>query len=377
MKIAEVTGMLEQLAPPELQESYDNAGLITGNASTECTGILCTLDATEEVIDEAIAAGVNLVVAHHPIIFSALKKINGKNYVERTVIKAIRNDIAIYAIHTNLDNVINGVNGRMADLLGLQQRQVLSPKKEMLRKLYSFVPHDHLDKVRDAVFRAGAGYIGNYSECGFTVKGTGTFKANEGADPFVGEKGQRHEEPETRFEVVFPHFLQDSVVKALLEAHPYEEVAYDILALKNDWLQVGSGLTGSLPAAMDEVEFLGMVAEKFRLKVIRHTAFTGKKLKKVALCGGAGSFLLKDALVSGADIYLTADMKYHEFFDAEGRILVCDIGHYESEQFTVDLLNEILVEKFPTFAVLKSKVVTNPVQYFSINNKLQTDHGQR
>jgi dinuclear metal center YbgI/SA1388 family protein len=366
MKISQIILMLESIAPPALQESYDNAGLLTGDPSWICTGALCTLDCTEAVVEEAIAAGVNLVVAHHPIIFGGLKKINGKNYVEKTIIKAIKHDIAIYAIHTNLDNVIKGVNGKMADKLGLINRSILSPKSGLLRKLYSFVPHSHLNQVRDALFAAGAGEIGNYSECSFTVTGTGTFKAGNNTNPFVGEQGTRHEEPESKFELIYPAYRESAVIRALKANHPYEEVAFDIVELKNSWAQTGSGIMGSLPEKVDAEDFLHLLASAFDLEVIKHTDIVKSDIQQVALCGGAGSFLLKDAIRAGADVYITADMKYHEFFDAEGRLMVCDIGHFESEQFTVELLYDILVEKFPTFAVLKSKIKTNPVNYFTV-----------
>lgn len=377
MKIAEIIKVLEAIAPPCLQESYDNAGLLTGCKDTECTGVLCSLDAIEEVIDEAISCNANLVVAHHPIIFGGLKKINGNNYVERTIIKAIKNDIAIYAIHTNLDNILHGVNGKMAQLLQLQNCKVLQARTATLKKLYSFVPTAKLEKVRTAVFEAGGGRIGLYDQCSFNMEGVGTFRAGAGSNPFVGEQGKRHEEPETKFEIIFPAYLERQIVDALLRSHPYEEVAYDIVALSNNWDQVGSGLVGTLAAPVTETEFLENIAQAFRLDMVRHTALMGRKISKVAVCGGAGSFLIKNALAAGADVFVTADMKYHEFFDADGRMLICDIGHYESEQFTVELLNEVLVEKFPTFAVLKSKLITNPVHYFSVKHKSHTDHGQR
>jgi dinuclear metal center YbgI/SA1388 family protein len=364
MQIAEITSFLETIAPLSLQENYDNAGLITGHASWNCTGIICSLDATEEVVQEAIENKCNLVVSHHPIIFGGLKKINGENYVEKAVITAIKNDVALYAIHTNLDNVIAGVNGKMADKLSLQNRSILSPKPSMLKKLFTFVPVAEAEKVRAALFEAGAGHIGNYSECSFGAEGTGTFKGGEGTNPFVGEVGERHYEKELKIEVIFPAWLEGRVVKALLKAHPYEEVAYDVVSLDNQHQGLGSGLAGELPEAVDEKTFLGRLKEAFGLTVIRHTAFTGKKVKRVALCGGAGSFLVSKALAAGADVYITADMKYHEFFDANGRMLIADIGHFESEQFTTDLLAAVLQEKFPNFAVLKSKVKTNPVHYF-------------
>ncbi|MES2374544.1 MAG: Nif3-like dinuclear metal center hexameric protein [Bacteroidota bacterium] len=364
MQIIDIIRVLENKAPLSLQESYDNAGLLTGSPAWECKGVLCTLDATEAVILEAKSRGCNLVVAHHPIIFGGLKKINGKNHVEKTVIAAIKNDIAIYAIHTNLDNMLDGVNNRIADQLGLINRQILAPKAGQLMKLYTFVPHVQAGQVRDALFAAGAGNIGEYSEASFNADGTGTFKGSENTNPFVGEPGKRHEEKETKIEVIFPSYLQSSVIKSLLDSHPYEEVAYDIISLSNDYQSVGSGLLGELPEALEETGFLHMLKTSFELSVIRHTPLLGKNIQKVAVCGGSGSFLSAKALAAGADVYVTSDIKYHEFFDANDRILLADIGHWESEQFTTDLLIELLQAKFPTFAVLKSGVKTNPVNYF-------------
>ncbi|PZP52558.1 MAG: Nif3-like dinuclear metal center hexameric protein [Pseudopedobacter saltans] len=364
MKIKEIVQYLESIAPSSYQESYDNAGLITGNQSWECTGILTTLDCTEDIVKEAIAKNINMIVAHHPIVFKGLKKINGKNYVEQTIIAAIKNDIAIYAIHTNLDNVIDGVNARIADILGLVNRKILVPKSGELCKLVTFVPNDHSENVRNALFKAGAGNIGNYDQCSFNTEGHGTFKASEGTKPFVGHIGERHVEPETRIEVIFPKYLKGKVVAALISAHPYEEVAYDIYLLENDYAQVGAGLVGELPEALTEVDFLNLLKDRFQLQVIRHTQLLGKKIKKVALCGGAGSFLTGAAIASGSDIYVTGDVKYHEFFDADNKIVLADIGHFESEQFTIDLLFDYLRTKFPTFAVLKSDTKTNPIYYF-------------
>jgi dinuclear metal center YbgI/SA1388 family protein len=364
MKIQEVISVLEDLAPPSYQENYDNAGLLTGQPGWDCTGILCTLDATEAVILEAKKKNCNLIVAHHPIIFSGLKKINGRNYVERAVIAAIKNDIAIYAIHTNLDNIAIGVNGKIAEKIGLRNIEVLLPKENNLRKLYTFVPENKAESVREAIFRAGGGKIGNYSECSFNVPGKGTFKAGEGTDPYVGEIGKRHEEDEIRMEVIFPAHLQTRIISAMIEAHPYEEVAYDIIPLGNYFKEVGSGIIGELPENLEETGFLQMLKTTFSLKLVRHTPLRSKTVKKIAICGGAGSFLIKKALAVGADFYITADVKYHEFFDAEDSMVIADIGHFESEQFTTDLLTDVLQQKFPTFAVLKTEVDTNPVRYF-------------
>ncbi len=364
MKVANIIQLLAELASPSLQESYDNCGLLTGNEQWECSGILCTLDVTEDIVAEAVKEGCNLIVAHHPVIFGGLKKITGSNYVERTVIAAIKNDIAIYAIHTNLDNVIAGVNGRIADTIGLLNRAVLHPKEDLLQKLYTFVPINHIEKVRQALFDAGAGNIGNYSECSFAVAGDGTFKASTNAKPFVGAIDQRHIEPEIKIEVIFPDYLQKNILKALKTAHPYEEVAFDIVSLENTYSAVGSGLVGELEEAILEEDFLKLLKEKFHLSVVRHTALQGKPIKRVALCGGAGSFLTKRAIAAKADIYISADYKYHEFFDAENKIIIADIGHWESEQYTIDILTEVLQSNFPTFAVLKTKISTNPVFYF-------------
>ena len=364
MLIKEITDLLESLAPPSLQENYDNAGLITGQSSWQCSGIICTLDATEEVVLEAVEKKSNLIVAHHPIIFSGLKKINGKNYVEKAIITAIKNDIAVYAIHTNLDNIIYGVNKKMAEVLGLINCRILAPKENQLMKLCTFVPADHADKLRDAVFAAGAGNIGNYSECSFNASGEGTYKAGEGTNPFLGERGKRHTENEIKIEVMFPSWLQPDILNAMFAAHPYEEVAYDLIGLLNNFSKTGSGLIGELENEMSETDFLHHIKKSFNLSVIRHTPLIGKSVKSIALCGGAGSFLINKALAADADFYISADIKYHEFFDANGHMVIADIGHWESEQFTIDLLYELLKVKYPTFALHKTEIKTNPVSYF-------------
>lgn len=364
MKIKDIIGAIEVFAAPELQEDYDNCGLITGNVQMECTGVLCTLDVTVAVVKEAVANNCNLIVAHHPIIFKGLKKINGKNYIEQVIIEAIKADVFIYAAHTNLDNVLLGVSGKMAAKLGLKNIKILAPKYKILRRLITFAPVDKAEKVRKAVFAAGAGHIGNYSECSFNSIGTGTFKAEDGADPYVGEVGRLHEEQETKIEIVYPAYLELQVVEALKKAHPYEEVAYDIFTMENIHNGIGSGVIGELDIPLKEEDLLQKLKTAFKTGVIRHTPLRGKEVKKVALCGGAGAFLIGKAGSQGADFYITGDVKYHEFFDAEGKMVIADIGHYESEQFTVDLLHDLIVEKFPTFAVLKTSVNTNPVQYF-------------
>ncbi|MGI4020100.1 MAG: Nif3-like dinuclear metal center hexameric protein [Janthinobacterium lividum] len=363
MKLNEITTYLESLAPLAYQEDYDNSGLIVGSPDREIKLALISLDCTEAVVDEAIATNCQLIISHHPIVFKGLKKFNGKTYVERVVEKAIKNSIAIYAIHTNLDHVAAGVNKRIADKLGLQNCRILSPKKNLLKKLTTFVPLAQADVVREALFAAGAGHIGNYNEVSFTSSGTGTYKANENANPFLGEAGKRHQEQEIRIDVIYPQNLENQIVTALILAHPYEEVAYDLYPITNSYQEVGAGLIGELESPQEELVFLQHVKIQMKAEVIRHTVFTGKKVKKVAICGGSGSFLLKDAIRAGADIFVTADFKYHEFFDAEEKLVIADIGHFETEQFTQELLAEIISKKFPNFAIRLTKINTNPVKY--------------
>lgn len=364
IKISNVIKELEILAPPILQESYDNAGLIVGDKNEELSGILISLDTTEEVIQEAIDNNINLIVSHHPIIFSGLKSITGKNYIERVIIKAIKHNISIYAIHTNLDNIFDGVNQKIANRLGLVDLKILSPKKESLLKLSVFIPKGAKEDVKEALFAAGAGNIGNYSHCSFSSSGIGSFKANDKASPFVGEKGEIHFEEEIKVEVVLPSYLQSKVTSALLNAHPYEEVAYDLYPILNKDKLIGSGMIGKLNEEMDEQSFLHYVKEKMNTDCIRHTSLLNKKISKVAFCGGAGDFLLESAIAKNADVFISGDFKYHRFFDSENKLIILDIGHYESEQFTIELLGDFLKEKFSTFAIRFTEVNTNPINYF-------------
>src|SRR6201996_8035345 len=364
MKLSQLIAHLESIAPPAYQEDYDNSGLIVGQPDQDIYQALISLDCTEAVVDEAIKANCQVIISHHPIVFKGLKRFNGKTYVERVVEKAIKNNISIYAIHTNLDNVMGGVNAKICEVLGLKNNRILQPKHNLLKKLVTYVPNSHADEVRNALFNAGAGSIGNYSDCSVNAEGTGTFKGGEQTNPYVGEPGRRHAENEVRIETVYPVVLESKILMALVLAHPYEEVAYDLYTLTNQHQQVGAGMIGELETPVTEEEFLFHIKEKMRAHVIRHTAFTGRHVKKVAVCGGAGGFLLKQAIASGADIFITADYKYHEFFDAEGKIIIADIGHYESEQFTQQLLYDIIKKKFSTFAVRLTEINTNPVKYF-------------
>lgn len=363
MNVKSICEFIEEVAPLALQESYDNAGLLVGNSQMEISSVLISIDITEEVIEEAIRKSCNMIVSHHPLIFSGLKQLTGQNEVQRCVAIAIKNDIAIYAAHTNLDNVLQGVSGKMAEKIGLKNVRILQPKQNLLLKLVTYAPSIHSYGIRDALFNAGAGKIGNYDSCSFNVEGTGTFRANEKANPFVGKIDELHSEPETKIEVILPAFLKYQVLDALLKSHPYEEPAYDFIPLINSWNQVGAGIVGELEEPEDEIIFLNRIKSIFKIPTIRHTNLLQRKIKRVAVCGGSGSSLLKDASKAKADVYISGDFKYHEFFEAENRILIADIGHFESEQFTKDIFYEIITKKMPTFAVQISESKTNPIKY--------------
>ena len=355
---------LEALAPPAYQESYDNAGLIVGDPNAKLTGALLSLDCTEAVVEEAVRKNCNLIVAHHPIVFKGLKKLNGKNYVERTVIKAIQNNVAIYAIHTNLDHVPKGVNGMIAARLGLENVKILAPKRQVLMKLTFFVPAKNASQVLDALYGAAAGRIGKYAECSFQTSGEGTFRPLDGADPYSGKVGELERAAEQRVELMFPAHLEGKVLQALRQSHPYEEVAYYLHLLENENQEIGAGAVGELPEPLPIADFLAHLKKKMNATVVKYTPSANPLVSRVAVCGGAGSFLLPHALAAKADAFVTSDFKYHEFFDAENRIVICDIGHYESEVFTKEWLHDYLSKKFGKFALHLSEINTNPVFYY-------------
>ena len=361
--IKDIITALNVWAPPAYQEGYDNSGLITGNLDTPVTGVLVSLDCTEAVVQEAMEKGCNLIVSHHPIVFKGLKKLTGKNYVERTVIKAIKYDIALFAIHTNLDHVPTGVNKRIGDLLGIAKPRILRSKKDTLNKLVVFVPSNHVNEVSQALFDAGAGNIGDYDSCSFRTKGLGTFRGGEDSNPFVGVPGSKHEEEEEMISVVVPNHLLGSVVSSLMTVHPYEEPAFDVFPMKNKNPVLGSGMVGDLEAPEAINAFLKRIKTTFNCGSVRHTEPVKDKVQRIAWCGGAGSFLLHDAKLAGADVFVTGDFKYHEFFDADGALVIADIGHFESEQFTKELILEFLERNFSTFAIRLSEVNTNPIHY--------------
>ncbi len=364
IKLKKITRTMERLAPLSFQESYDNSGLQLGDPEMEVNGILITLDVTEGVVEEAAELGYNLIISHHPVIFGGLKSITGRTAPERIVARCLREGIAIYSGHTNFDSIPEGVNKAMADRLGLGKLKILETRKGLLKKLVVFVPTAQSTQVREAMFEAGAGQIGAYDSCSFNVEGKGTFRGQEGTDPYVGRPGAKHTEPETRVETIVPAHLLNRVVQAMVSAHPYEEVAYDIYPLENSNPGVGMGMVGEFEVGMDEEVFLNFVKDRFGLSVIRHTALLGRQVKKVALCGGAGSFLIGKAIASNADVFVTGDLKYHQFFDAEGKIVLMDIGHFESEQFTRELFYDLLMKNFPKFAIRLSETDTNPIKYY-------------
>jgi dinuclear metal center YbgI/SA1388 family protein len=363
MKIIEITSYLEEIAPISYQESYDNCGLIVGDKNATIKAALITLDCTEAIVDEAIETGCNLIIAHHPIIFKGLKKLNGSNYIERTVIKAIKNNIAIYAIHTNLDNILNGVSYMIAKRLGVNNTKILEPKKDFLRQLAVYCPISDVDKLKNELFRAGAGDVGNYDECSFSFSGQGTFRSDESCNPYLGEIGERHIVEEEKIEVIFPVHKEKDIISVMKNFHPYEEVAYQIYRLENHYQNVGSGVVGELSEDVQVDKFLEMLKRKMQTDCVRYSKLVKNKIKRVAICGGSGSYLLSTAKREKADIFITADFRYHEFFDAENEIIIADIGHYESEQFTKDLIFDLLTKNFTKFAVRLSKVNTNPIKY--------------
>ena len=363
MIVKDISSFLENKFPTTYKEDYDNCGLLIGDYNQKVSNVLISLDCTDDIINEAIKKKCELIVCHHPIIFKGIKKITGENYVEKLIIKAIKNNISVYAIHTNLDNHNEGVNKKIAEKLGLINFQILAPKKQLIHKLVVHAPLESSEKIRNSLFEAGAGNIGNYSHCSFNTIGEGTFRGNEKSNPNVGEKGTLHNQSEIKIEVIFPSHKKSVILQNMLLTHPYEEVSYEISVLENYHQNIGSGMIGHLENEMKANDFIALLKQRMNTACIRHTKLENKTVKTVALCGGSGSFLLKNARRANADIYISSDFKYHEFFDAEKDIIIADIGHYESEQFTSELLANILKEKFTKFATHLSDINTNPIHY--------------
>jgi len=363
MTVKEVTNILEDLAPLAYAEDFDNVGLLVGDYDTKVSGILVTLDTLENVIDEAISKKCNLIVSFHPIIFGGLKKLVGSTYVERVVIKALRNNIAIYSMHTALDNAPEGVNAKICEILGIKKPSILIPQKGILKKLSTYVPTADTEKLKKSLFSVGAGNLGNYSNCSFSTEGVGSYKAGAGANPTKGEIGKTHHEKETRISVVFSKADQSKVLRTLLKNHPYEEVAYEIFTMDNTDPNIGMGMIGELEAPMQDIDFLQHIKQKMKASIVRHSRLLHKKVNKVAVLGGSGAFAIEAAKAAGADVYITADIKYHEFYKAEDKMIIADIGHFETEQFTKNLLVDFLTKKIPNFAVRLSESKTNPIKY--------------
>lgn len=363
IKVKDILKEIELYAPLPLQESFDNAGIQVGDINQPATGAILCLDVTEEVIEEAIEAGCNLIISHHPLAFKPFKSLTGSSYIERCLIKACKYDLVVYAAHTNLDNAIGGVNYRLAEMIGLQNVRILSPQKNALLKLVTFVPEAYAEIMRNTLFNAGAGSIGPYDSCSYNLRGEGTFRAGAGCHPFCGEVGELHVEPETRVEMILPAFKKTAITRALLSVHPYEEPAFDFYPLANTWEQAGSGVVGELPAEEDELSFLLRLKDMFQVGCVKHSGFIGKPIREVAICGGSGAFLIKDAITYGADVFITGEAKYNDFYDVEDQILLAVIGHYESEVCTKDIFYNVISKKFPTFALHFSNVNSNPVKY--------------
>ncbi len=365
MQLRQIIHHLEALAPSVYQESYDNSGLQVGLPDAEISGILIALDFTEAVLEEAESRGCNLVVAHHPLLFKGLKRISDNTAIGRMVWKAIQKGIHLYAIHTNLDHMAHGVNRILAQKLGLENTRILIPQKDTLRKLQVYVPQKEAPQLLEALFNAGAGQVGEYSECSYQISGKGTFRPSENADPTIGKAGGAREEvTEIKVQVLVPKHRERPVLEAMFKAHPYEEVAYDLLDLANENPHQGIGMIGNLPEAETVPDFLKRIKDALHTGCIRYTEPATQAIRKVAVCGGSGAGFLGAALRAGADAYVTADFKYHEFFDAEGRILIADVGHWESEQYTTELLLTYLRKKLPNFAVHSAGSITYPVRYF-------------
>ncbi|GAB1405270.1 Nif3-like dinuclear metal center hexameric protein [Lentimicrobium sp.] len=362
-KIKEVLNYIEHLAPLSRQESYDNSGLQAGDPEAEVSGILIALDLTEEVIQDAVEQGANLIITHHPLIFKPLKNITTHTMPGRCLLKAMRHGIALYAAHTNLDNVMGGVNSMIGQKLGLHDLQILQPVSGILQKLVVFVPHAHADKVREALFVAGAGQIGLYDSCSYNLEGSGTFRPLPGTRPFTGETGKLHFEPETRIETICETRLLSRIVEAMIQAHPYEEVAWDAYPLSNKFTGAGSGMMGRLENPLPEIDFLTRVKQTFNAGCVKYSPLKNEAVKRVAWCGGSGSFLIPDAIAAKADVFITGEIKYHDYFLAEGKIVLIEAGHYETEQYTSQLLYQIIKEKFTNFATRISRICTNPINY--------------
>lgn len=367
MLIKEIIDAIESIAPLPLQEEWDNCGVQVGPTDNECTGVMVCVDCTPVVVEEAIAMNCNLIVSHHPLIFGGIKQLTGKTEAERCVINAVTAGLTIYSSHTALDNSPNGISHRMASLLGLEDVDVLVPREADQLKLVAYVPVSKLDDVRLALFDAGAGAIGNYDFCSFATDGRGSFRALDGANPYVGEVSQLHFEDESRLEVLLPRWKRRDVELALRQVHPYEEPAYEFSEVVAASRPAGSGCVGHLPQPMTVAQLALFAKERFGCQAVRLSCYHGDPMvhtvRRVAVCGGAGGSFIGAVKRSGADAYITADLRYHDFVDYGKRLALIDVGHFNSEQCAKEIFYQLICEKFPNFAVHTSKNEKNPIQY--------------
>lgn len=369
VKAEEVVALIEELAPPGLAEAWDNSGWQVGDPNQEVDRVMVALDIDEQVAGEAVEKGVQLIISHHPLIMKGLKSIRLDTAAGRLTGKLIRAGIGAYAAHTNLDSTRGGINDRLAQKLGLQDTRVLFVvEKEKYLKLVVFVPESHLQDVMGALRRQGAGWIGNYSDCTFQVKGTGTFRPGEGTDPYIGKQGELERVEEVRLETIVPAPIVDKVLKAVIDAHPYEEVAYDLYPLALEGPAKGLGRVGNLSSPVKFSQFVQLVRQALNLSNVRFGGEEGETVNRVAICSGSGADLWPAARAMGAQVLVTGDVKYHAARDMlAGGIKFVDAGHYGTEKIVVELLGDYLKgrtrDKGMDVEVLESKRGFDPFRY--------------
>lgn len=355
---------IEQWAPFSWQESYDNAGLILGDPDRNVTEALVCFDVTPEVVDEAVRIGAGLIVSHHPAIFKGIKRINPASRLGYMIKQSLCHDIAWCALHTNLDNTLNGVNSYLCEQLGLKDVQPLAPLQDIYGKLQVYVPEAYAEKLRQALAEAGCGAGARYDACSYSSRGEGRFRAGSQAHPFSGQIGELHCEAECKIECLYPLHKTRQVLDVLRTNHPYEEPAFDLLPLRNEATGQGAGAIGNLQESMQETELLDKLKELTGTHCIRHSGFRGRKIRRIALCGGSGGSFIGNACARQADAYITGDLKYHDFADAGSGTWLVDIGHFESEKFAMELIFRFIRKNFPNFAVSISEQARNPVSFY-------------
>ncbi len=363
IKCSELMKFMEEFAPVNLAEDYDNVGLLIGSRNQEIKKVLVCLDVTTKVVEEAVEKKVNLIVSHHPIIFKGLKRIVEEDPKGRLLYKLIRNGIGVYSAHTNMDFTHGGINDTLANLLGLSNiRNLKKHKEDRFFKIVVFVPEQNTDTVREAMCSAGAGWVGDYSDCTFMVKGTGTFKPLEGTNPYIGSKGNLEKVEEYRLETIVPQKKLKKVVNAMIEAHPYEEVAYDVYPMELSLKEYGFGKVGSLVETQKLDKFISTVKEKLNVKSVRVIGSVKKEIRNVAVfCGSFDTDVINS--MNGVDVLVTGDMKYHDALDAaEMGLCIIDAGHYSTERIMVPRLAWILSQRFASVDIETSILEENPIK---------------